>query len=107
MSKYGPSLGPLYTDKTDAWEGAHHLHTSNSSGAALSDAAAATAGPASACEGGGEGAAAEGEGEGYDRRPFSPLTCEEQIARAIATTFCDDDEVALEGQLLRQQKKNL
>ena len=25
VEKYGPSFGPLYTDKTDAWEAAHHV----------------------------------------------------------------------------------
>lgn len=137
VTKYGPSFGPLYTDKTDAWEGAHRLHTSTS----LVDGVNAVAGDDSSAGNEAAGTAAAAcaadqyiiDADGHRRRApskdattnttsaaagtsdsdlaFTVPTSEEQIARAIATTFCDEDETALEAQmdaqLAAQQKKDL
>lgn len=71
VEKYGPSFGPLYTDKTDAWEAAHNIQQETSSAPA----------------------------------PDTPPTSHEQIASAIATTFCDDEETS-EGHANVRNKKD-
>ena len=75
VKKYGPSFGPIYSDKTDAWEVAHFGldRSSNSSGSEDPVVAATSA-----------------------KLRLQPPTSEDKIASAIATTFCDDDESTLE-----------
>lgn len=79
VDKYGPSFGPLYTDKTDAWEAAHNDHQNNNSNI---NHLAATA---------------------------NEPTSQEQIASVIATNFCEggdeeeEDSVTEEATLQRKK----
>jgi hypothetical protein len=79
VEKYGPSFGPLYTEKTEAWEVAHF---------GLSPESVSTANNASTNSAGPE-----------------PPTNHDQIASAIATTFCDDDETAIDKQANKKKEE--
>ena len=71
VKKYGPSFGPLYLDKTDAWDLAARKQQEGANSKASSAAASGS-------------------------KHSSPPTNADQIASSIATTFCDDDEVVVE-----------
>eukprot|EP00428_Durinskia_dybowskii_P063624 CAMPEP_0170363748 /NCGR_PEP_ID=MMETSP0117_2-20130122/5017_1 /TAXON_ID=400756 /ORGANISM="Durinskia baltica, Strain CSIRO CS-38" /LENGTH=599 /DNA_ID=CAMNT_0010618225 /DNA_START=255 /DNA_END=2054 /DNA_ORIENTATION=+ len=71
VKKYGPSFGPLYYDKTDAWEVSHF---------------------------GLPPPASPEETVAKQSKELQPPTNADQIASSIATTFCDEDETVLEKQ---------